>query len=496
MHKMQREKVVVIGSGIAGMAASIRLASHGFKVEVYETNDYPGGKLSFFENAGYKFDAGPSLFTQPQNIEELFIVAQEPITHYLNYVSVDVSCNYFFENGKRLTAYTNKEKLYEEFREQLEESPESIKRYLKDAEKLYDNVGNIFLNYSLHKSKTWLHQRVLKALSAVKTSYLFGTLNQHNNSVFKSEEAIQIFNRFATYNGSNPFKAPGMLSLIPHLEQNQGTYYPKGGMISITNALYQLALKKGVSFHFNHKVEKIEHQHKKITGIITNNRHVDADIVVSNGDVYYTYKNLLNHQSKSEQLLKLERSSSALIFYWGIKKEFSQLGLHNILFSEDYKKEFEDLFDTMTMTDDPTIYINITAKMEKNQAPEGCENWFVMINAPANVGQDWEKIKLEIRSAVINKINRILNTDIEKHIETEDIMDPVSIEQKTGTFKGSLYGTSSNSKFAAFFRPANFTSKFKGLYFCGGTVHPGGGIPLCLKSAYIMSEIIKTDYEK
>ena len=287
-----------------------------------------------------------------------------------------------------------------------------------------------------------------------------------------------------------------MLSLIPHLEQNQGTYYPKGGMISITNALYQLALKKGVVFHFNHKVEKIEHQHKKITGIITNNRHVDADIVVSNGDVYYTYKNLLNHQSKSKQLLKLERSSSALIFYWGIKTEFTELGLHNILFSDDYKKEFEHLFDTMTMTDDPTIYINITSKMEKKQAPEGSENWFVMINAPANVGQDWEKIKSEIRRAVINKINRILNTDIEKHIETEDILDPVSIEQKTGTFKGSLYGTSSNSKFAAFFRPANFTSKFKGLYFCGGTVHPGGGIPLCLKSAYIMTEIIKSDYEK
>lgn len=447
---MQKEKVVVIGSGIAGMAAAIRLASQGFKVELYESNDYPGGKLSYFENLGYKFDAGPSLFTQPQNIEELFQYAQEPINHYFNYVSVDVSCNYFFENGKRVTAYTNKEKLAKEFQEQLQETPNNIKQYLSDAEKLYENVGSIFLNYSLHKTKTWLHKRVLKALSAVKSAYLFGTLHQHNSSVFKSKEAVQIFNRFATYNGSNPFKAPGMLSLIPHLEQNEGTFYPKGGMISITNALYQLALKKGVVFHFNHKVEKIEHQNKKISGIVTNNKHVHADIVVSNGDVYYTYKNLLNHQSKSKQLLKLERSSSALIFYWGIKKEFSQLGLHNILFSDDYKKEFEHLFETMTMTDDPTIYINITSKMEKNQAPEGSENWFVMINAPANVGQDWNKIKSEIRSAVINKINRILNTDIEKHIETEDILDPVSIEQKTGTFKGSLYGTSSNSKFAAF----------------------------------------------
>ena len=395
INKMRKKKVVVIGSGVGGMAAAIRLAVQGFKVDVYEANDYPGGKLSGFENKGYLFDAGPSLFTQPQNIEELFELAGEPIAEYFKYSSVDVSCKYFFENGKTVKAYTDKERLAHEFSEKLNESPEVIKKYLSAAERLYENVGKIFLNFSLHKRQTWLHKRVFKALASVRFSYLFATLNQHNTSKFKTNEAVQIFNRFATYNGSNPYKAPGMLSLIPHLEQNQGTYYPQGGMISITNALYQLALKKGVNFYFNQKVNKIVHENKIIKGIVTGDKKVDADILVSNGDVYYTYKNLLNHSSKSKQLNKLERSSSALIFYWGIKNEFAQLGLHNILFSNDYQNEFEHLFEKHTFTSDPTIYINITSKMEKNQAPDGCENWFVMINAPVNKGQNWENIILK-----------------------------------------------------------------------------------------------------
>ena len=287
-----------------------------------------------------------------------------------------------------------------------------------------------------------------------------------------------------------------MLSLIPHLEQNQGTYYPEGGMISITNSLYKLAKKKGVIFHFNNKVDTILQKDSRVSGIVVGGNNIMSNIVVSNGDVYNTYRYLLNHPKKTKQISKLERSSSALIFYWGIKKEFSELGLHNILFSADYQNEFEHIFNKKTLSTDPTIYINITSKMESNLAPENCENWFVMINAPTNEGQDWSTLVKEAKKSIINKLNRILNTDISNFIESETIMDPVLIEQKTGTFKGSLYGSSSNSKFAAFFRPANFNTQVKGLYFCGGTVHPGGGIPLCLKSAQITAALIKSDHAK
>jgi len=243
-------------------------------------------------------------------------------------------------------------------------------------------------------------------------------------------------------------------------------------------------------------VQRIIHHEGKVLGVVVKDENIHSDIVVSNVDIYFTSKQLLNDQARLKKILKRERSSSAVIFYWGIKKSFSQLQLHNIFFSSDYKKEFDGIFNAKGLSDDPTIYINITAKAENTMAPVEKENWFVMVNMPTNSGQDWEQEKIKLRSAVISKLNRMLNEDIEPLIETEQAMDPVMIEEQTASYMGSLYGTSSNSKLAAFFRHPNFTGTIKGLYFCGGSVHPGGGIPLCLKSAKIVSELIRQENKK
>ncbi len=492
---MHISKAVVIGSGVGGLATAIRLAVQGYEVAVYEKNDGPGGKISAFEMEGYHFDAGPSLFTQPENIKELFDLAGVQIEDYIRWQLVETACKYFYENGKIVNAYTDPVKFADEMHLQLNEHPGVVTKYLNGSEKLYENIGTLFLNYSLHKSNTLLKGRIFKALSSLKYSYLFRSLNSFNTKQFASAEAVQLFNRFATYNGSNPYQAPSMLSLIPSLEMKNGTFYPAGGMISITNALYKLAKLKGVQFFFNTPVQRIIHHEGKIKGIVAGEKNIVADIVVSNADVYFTYKNLLGDDSKARKILSQERSSSAIIFYWGIKQEFKQLGLHNIFFSNNYRKEFDHVFKLKTLFDDPTVYINITSKMESKQAPEGKENWFVMVNAPCNIGQDWEVMKQQLRMNVLNKLSRILGADIESLIETEQISDPLLIEAQTASYMGSLYGTSSNSKWAAFFRHANFTNTIKGLYFCGGSVHPGGGIPLCLKSAKIVSELIKEDYK-
>jgi phytoene desaturase len=493
MKQMSNKKAIVIGSGVAGLAVAIRLSVQGYSVTVYEKNNYPGGKLTAFEKNGFRFDAGPSLFTQPQNIEALFELAGEPIADYFKYKPVAVACKYFYENGKQVEAYTDAAIFGKELEEKLGEAPNAAGAYLDQSKKIYNNIGNIFLNHSLHKRNTWLNKRIIRALRAVKYGYLFKTLAKYNAGKFKSAEAVQLFNRYATYNGSNPYKAPGMLSLIPHLEYNEGVYFPAGGMISITNALYNLAVKIGVTFCFNMPVQKIINSEGKLQGVVVNNENVAANIVVSNMDVYFTHKHLLGNEYKAKKLLQQERSSSALVFYWGIKKEFKQLQLHNIFFSADYKAEFNSLFQKKLLPADPTVYINITSKMENGHAPNGKENWFVMINVPANVGQNWELIKERARKKIIEKINRILETDIEPLIETEEILDPVIIEEKTASYQGSLYGTSSNSKLAAFLRHPNFTGAIKGLYFCGGTVHPGGGIPLCLKSAQILCDLVKNE---
>ena len=487
---MQDSKAIVIGTGVGGLAISIRLALKGYQVEVFEKNSYPGGKLSAFEKDGFRFDAGPSLFTQPQNIEELFTLAGEPLEKYFSYQRVPIANKYFYENGKQVKAYTDAEDFAQEMKLQLNEDPQVVLKYLQQSKKLYENIGLLFLEHSLHRAKTWFHSRVFKAFLTLKLPYLFQSLHQYNSSKFSSPEAVQLFNRFATYNGSSPYKTPAMLSLIPHLEQNEGTFYPTGGMISITNALYQLALTKGVKFHFDSPVQKIVHDNGKVSGVEVNEQVYSAKIIVSNADVYFTYKNLLANLSMAKKVLKQERSSSAVIFYWGIKKKFPQLELHNIFFSKEYKNEFEYIFKEGKLSSDPTVYINITSKMQVDQSPEGKENWFVMVNAPANLGQNWEELKKALRENILLKLSRMLGEDIGAQIETEHTLDPIMIEQQTASYMGSLYGTSSNSKLAAFLRHANFTSAIKGLYFCGGSVHPGGGIPLCLKSAKIVSDLI------
>jgi phytoene dehydrogenase-like protein len=228
--------------------------------------------------------------------------------------------------------------------------------------------------------------------------------------------------------------------------------------------------------------------------VVVNDCAVPADLVVSNADVYFTYLNLLSEPSKAQQILQQERSSSALIFYWGIKKEFPQLSLHNIFFTENYEAEFAHLFDVKIPFNDPTVYINITSVCEPGiQAPAGKQNWFVMVNVPANTGQDWAAITASVKKEVLAKLERMLGEPIESLIETEKILDPLLIEANTASYQGSLYGTSSNAPMAAFLRHPNFSKQYKGLYFVGGSVHPGGGIPLCLKSAEIMSNLVAKD---
>ncbi|MBV9963121.1 MAG: phytoene desaturase [Parafilimonas sp.] len=491
-----KQKAIIIGAGVAGLACAIRLAVQGFEVTIFEKNNYAGGKIGLLEKDGYCFDTGPSLFVQPQNIRELFDMAGETIIPYFHYKKLDLTCKYFYEDGTIINAYSNKEKFAKELKEKTGGRPHYLFTYLDEAEKIYNKIGSIFLNQSLHKKEKFDIQKILKAFSVTKPAYLFSTLHKQNKRSFSDEHVVQLFDRFATYNGSNPYKAPGMLKLISHVEMNEGVYYPEGGMISIARALYGLAIKKGVSFHFNHTVQKIIVADKKATGIVVNNETFFADVAVSNIDVYFTYLQLLNDEQSANTILKQERSSSALVFYWGIKKDFPGLELHNIFFSKNYKAEFNSIFEDKKIYDDPTIYINITSKMEPEHAPSGKENWFVMINVASNEQASDEATINLCRKNILAKLNRILKTDIEPLIETEAVLHPKLIEAQTASYAGALYGTSSNSRKAAFMRHPNFSNKIQRLYFAGGSVHPGGGIPLCLKSAKIASELIMEDSKK
>lgn len=485
------KRAIIIGSGIAGIATSIRLRKKGYEVDVFEANDYPGGKLTSFTQDGFRFDAGPSLFTMPNLVEELFELFGEDVNQHFQYKRKEVVCNYFWEDGTTFSVAADAKKFAQEAEQKFGVDEKKITNYLNRSQKKYDLTAPIFLEKSLHQASTYFSKETLKSLLQLGSMDILSSLHQLNQRKLEEPHLVQMFNRYATYNGSSPYKTPGIMSMIPHLELHLGTFFPKGGMQNITKSLFEFAKEKEVNFHFSKSVKRILVENKKAVGIETEKEKVMADLVVSNMDIYSSYKKLMPEEKHPEQVLKQERSSSALIFYWGIKGVFPELDLHNILFSSNYQAEFDSIFEQKTIGDDPTIYINITCKEEKSDAPAGSENWFVMINTPGDYGQDWEALIATARQQILEKIKRTLGVDLEKLITTEEVLYPQLIEKKTSSYRGALYGAASNSKFAAFLRHPNFSQKIKKLYFCGGSVHPGGGIPLCLLSAKIVADQIE-----
>lgn len=485
---IMKQTVGIIGCGVAGLSAAVRMAVRGNEVHVFENNSYPGGKLSEIEVGKYRFDAGPSLFTMPQYLEDLFALAGKKFSDYCPYKRLDPITHYFFLDGTQFNSSANPEEFALEMQDKLGVKKETVLEHLNNSRKIFELTSDKFLHQSI---PGFTSLDLLKIGTNIGTLDVFSTMHKTNQKKLKHPKLVQYFNRFATYNGSNPYEAPGTLNIIPHLEHHIGAYFPDGGMYAITKAIYKLATELGVQFHFNTRVDEILVENKKVVGVRThNNEIVKLDFVISNMDVMYTYKKLMPTQKRPDKVLNQPRALAAMVFYLGIKKEFPQLGLHNIFFSDNYKKEFDVFFKEKSITDDLTIYINISSKFKKDDAPEGCENWFVMINTPPNTGQDWDELVTKTRKNIISKLSKMLGEDIESLIDAEDVLEPRIIEQKTLSYQGSLYGSSSNNKFAAFLRHANFSNTIKGLYFCGGSVHPGGGIPLSVLSAKIIDELI------
>lgn len=471
------------------MAAAIRLASRGHTVTVFEADALPGGKLSEIAVGGYRFDAGPSLLTMPQYIEELFRLAGVDIAPYFQYEQLPVVCKYFWEDGEQLTAWADPARFMLEIEQKLHVPGNVLKKALFDSKRKYFATNRIFLEKSLHRLDNWLSTEMIKTFVQLPILDLFRTMNRVNERLFRHPKLVQVFNRYATYAGSNPYKAPGLLTLIPHFEYEFGAWLPKGGMISITRALFELAVIKGVEFRLNTPVDEILVEDERAVGLRVGEKPYYFDRVVSNVDVFFTYKKLLPGQKEPKRILKQEKSTSALIFLWGIRRTFPELDVHNVFFSDFSHAEFEFL-DEGTIFLDPTVYVSLTSRYCPEDAPEGCENWFTMINAPVNSGQDWDELIVKARVNILGKLNRILGVDLEPLIECEVVLDPRSIEQRTSSHLGALYGGSSNDLRGIFLRHPNFSKRISGLYFCGGSVHPGGGIPRALLSAKIVDALV------
>ncbi|SDC72288.1 1-hydroxycarotenoid 3,4-desaturase CrtD [Williamwhitmania taraxaci] len=490
---MGKLKIGVVGSGVAGMASAIRMAIKGFDVHVYEQSEVAGGKLNQLNGNGYRFDTGPSLFTLPQLLDDLFTAAGKEASSYIRYNRLDVVTRYFYPDGSVLNANADPVAFADECSATFGEPAHNILNYLKESKLLYELTANLFIFSPFPTYKVFSSPEAKLLARNPRRLRAFTTMHQVNVKSFADSRIVQLFDRYATYNGSNPYKAPGTLTMIPHLEHNVGAFFPEKGMRQVSEALEALALDVGVTFHFSSAVGKILTDKNGVTGLLVKGEEVKFDAVVNDTDIFYAYPTLLPEKKLPWLYKQQEPSTSALIFYWGVKTTHPQLELHNILFSENYRKEFEEM-ERGRISTDPTVYLFISSKQVASDAPAGCENWFTMINVPPDTGQNWPKLVEECRVSIQAKIKAMLGIDLKPIIEFERVIDPPTIARTTSSFGGSLYGISSNGMMAAFSRHPNHRKSIPGLYFVGGSVHPGGGIPLCLASAKIVDDLVSSPH--
>jgi len=467
--------IFIVGSGIGGMACAAVLASKGLKVKILEQNSNVGGKAGNIQKNGYNFDTGPSLLTYPDWFDDLFILCGKNPRDYFSYIKLDNVTRYFFDYGKFVDVLEDLEDTAENFEKELGVEKQIFLKYFKKWENIYKISEEVFLKGDF-KIDLKFFINAVKWISKSGFSNIFKSMASYNRRL-QNPELEKIMNRFATYTGSTPYKTPAFMNQLAVVEMVLGGFYVKGGIFNIPKALESLCLDLGVEFEFNCKIEKINVLKSKIE-IFSNRKRFTTKKLISNID-YYTTQHLLGIESRKSRTVL---SNSAIVFYWGIKSEFKQLKLHNIIFSDDYKKEFSDIFKKLTIPKDPTIYINISSKIDSKHAPKGSENWFVMINVPSqkNLISD-NQIKL-IKDLIIKNVYNKFEVNIENLIEFEQILTPNKLFKNTGSYLGSLYGNHQNSIYSIMKRKQNQDQKIKDLYYVGGTVHPGGGMPLALRS--------------
>ncbi len=493
------KKVIVIGAGLGGLAISALLAKRGFEVELFEQNSNSGGKArelflqsKFNQNHQYRFDTGPSLFSLLPIWQDLYQQLGYNFEELNPLVEVTVGAKYFWSYNQFIQTYPDIKKFGIELEKKTSDNSVKLLKFIKDTKKQWDICSSLFL-FSHFSLALVLKKQFWKSLILLPQAKLFQTMSNSLDKYFNDFKTKQIFARMATYNGSNPYQTSALFNLINQIEYGgEKQYTPINGIYELPKQLTKICGQLGVKINYNSKLLSINYSQNKIQNIVVQNSEgknsiVEADLFVSNIDYYTTQKILNNTNFRPPSKDKL--SMSSLIFYWGISHNFTELVSHNLLCSQNYELEFDQIF-AGKIPEDPTVYIAISSLITKNDAPSGHQNWFVMVNLPAGIKLDENKIEA-IKFKVISKVETVLNIkNFQKYITCEKTMNPNEIESETGSYLGSLYGLNSNVMLNAFYRPKSKDKKIDNLFYTGGSVHPGGGMPLAVESAILLNQII------
>jgi len=495
---------IVIGAGLGGMATAIRLARQGWQVKVLEKNTRVGGKLDCHCDHGFLWDMGPSTITMPFVLRELFEYAGHDIEDYLELIPVDPVCRYFYPDGKVVNTWSNYHHFQIEVARREKDHGESMENFMRYARGVYDFSGEVNL---FRLPATWLGClgiRFLKKARHLPKVLTRKTMAQTIEHYFKDPHTRQLFLHYATCQGSSPYQAHATLNVLPYLELQDGSWYIRGGIYRLAEALEKCARDLGVEFQLDAEISEITlkgqgaFRKPRATGVvIRGGMHLDASVIVCNADMMHAWTRLLHTKRQAAITRQFDQtpfSNSAFMLLLGIKRRYDKLAHHNVFFSSDYLAEFDDLFHKRRPAAEPTIYVCISGRTDPTQSPAGEDNYFVVVNAPA-LEQDhhWERMRDSYRNVVLDRLEKMGLEDLKNQIVYEKIITPSDFASRNNAYRGAIYSHAAHSLETTWNRQPNRCKEINGLYFVGGSVQPGGGIPMVLLSARKAAETVVHD---
>jgi phytoene desaturase len=500
MRTVSSQRAAVIGGGVGGLACAALLARSGLRVTLFEKNATLGGKLNWLEAEGYSWDTGPSLLTMPYVFEDLWRQLGRRLADDLTFVPLPVTCRYRWPDGTLIDE------------DAAFWARPDVARFLAYAQGIYELSADAFLHHPLDE---WWRQLRLSNLPKLRHLPKIASLQSMDQVVRRffghDPHLVQLFDRFATYNGSSPYRTPGAFNIIPYVEARFGGWYVKGGLYQIARALGRIAEELGVEIQLNCEVTGIQ----QAVAVVYDRRNplgdetfsveytggsAQFDHVICNQDVLSAYPRFLPvklaEEFRRSRVEVLDPSFSSFLLYLGVGREYPQLAHHNIFFSNDYPAEFNGLFSGTAPVAEPTIYVAIHSKAEAGRAPPGCENWFVLVNAPALDPQaplDWAASAGAYGDRIIERLETVFGlAGLAAAVRVRRHFTPDDFQSRYFAHRGSLYGFASHGPWAAFQRPGLQPPGWRNFYFVGGSTHPGGGLPLvCLSAQMVAAKILR-----
>jgi phytoene desaturase len=485
--------IIIVGAGLGGLAAAIHLAVRGRRVVLLEKNEQVGGKLDLIVEAGYTFDTGPSLLTMPWVLQALFADAGTSLDDELTLVPIEPICRYRWPDRTRFDAWQTLPLLSQQIARLDPGDVGGFFRFMAYAARIYEAVAEPFLLSPFDGVRDLVSPALLRDTLKIDS---FRTVDQAVQSFFHSPYLRQVFNRYATYNGSSPYHAPATFNLIAYIEFVEGGWYVRGGMYELARALERLALRLGVEIRTGCLVERVVVDGGVACGVeVAGGVRLEAESIVVNADPRYAYQHLLPDQrATARRLARLEPSCSGVILLLGVDRFYEDLTHHNIFFAADYEREFAAIFEKRVPAPDPTVYVCVTSLSDTQHAPTGHMNLFVLVNAPAlGPRVNWAREIDGYRDLIIRKLEYMGLEDLGRHIVYERIITPDDLQERYNAPGGAIYGLASNHPWTAFLRPPLRARDVRRLYFVGGGTHPGGGIPLVLLSGRAVAGRVLSD---